>query len=336
MASPSHFPIDYLTPVKYHWNRGIGYECSSKGDKRFSAFYALLNDGNSIEWHYQVRIKGYSSIKEGKGKPPLKPMADGELWWRYKSLWSAWATNNKELIDELAVLAANAGYVLSDVFATTPINQARALAEILNDYNGYVLNYARVYRRDFDYDAREGSPFYTITRVNQTGGATRPVYPLDLVTTTEFMGKPIVAKCFTSNGIVRKDGRLSMGRGSALAVRDNYENVDLALGNYIKLYGNEVAVVSNALNKVLGIHETIVSFPTKNHFRDASDIDLIIESCIELSKVAHVFRTKTGEGGYVLLPCPGATNGWLPWETTREIIEDLLPSNVILIGKGDH
>ena len=44
------------------------YECSSRGDKRFSAFYAYV-DGKSIEYIYQVEIKGYSSIEEGKGKP---------------------------------------------------------------------------------------------------------------------------------------------------------------------------------------------------------------------------------------------------------------------------
>ena len=33
--------------MKFQWARFAkgGYECSSKGDKRFSAFYALLSDG---------------------------------------------------------------------------------------------------------------------------------------------------------------------------------------------------------------------------------------------------------------------------------------------------
>ena len=43
----------------YTWSRRGGYECSSKGDKRFSAFTARLPDGRTIEEHYQCDIKSY-------------------------------------------------------------------------------------------------------------------------------------------------------------------------------------------------------------------------------------------------------------------------------------
>ena len=36
-----------------------GYECSSHGDKRFSALFAKLADGRTIEMHYQCDVKGY-------------------------------------------------------------------------------------------------------------------------------------------------------------------------------------------------------------------------------------------------------------------------------------
>ena len=35
------------------WSRKGGYECSSKGDKRFSALFAVMPDGRTIEQHYQ-------------------------------------------------------------------------------------------------------------------------------------------------------------------------------------------------------------------------------------------------------------------------------------------
>lgn len=54
-----------------------------------------------------------------------------QLYREYKSLWQQWASENPQLIDELAVRAA--GKVLTDTFANTQINQARALAEILNE-----------------------------------------------------------------------------------------------------------------------------------------------------------------------------------------------------------
>lgn len=39
--------------MQYSWKRYGGYEVSTHGDKRFSAFCALMPDGRSIEMHYQ-------------------------------------------------------------------------------------------------------------------------------------------------------------------------------------------------------------------------------------------------------------------------------------------
>ncbi len=119
---------------QFKWARRGGYECSSKGDARFSALNARLPDGRTIEQHYQCDIKGYTpggtNWKLGKGKPPLDP--DRDLWSAYFALWVIWAMQNPALIRELRNKAAEHGNVLSDCFASTPVNQARALAEILN------------------------------------------------------------------------------------------------------------------------------------------------------------------------------------------------------------
>lgn len=111
-----------------------GYEVSSKGDKRFSAFYAILPNGNSIEYEYQTTVKGYKSIKEGKGKPPINNLifSRDQLWENYLKLWTIWFLNNRELVIKLIKLSK--GKVLTDQFATTEINQARALATIINEY----------------------------------------------------------------------------------------------------------------------------------------------------------------------------------------------------------
>ncbi len=108
-----------------------GYELSSAGDKRFSALFARLPDGRTIEEAYQLDVKGYRRFgndwRIGKGKRPLKPV---DSWKEYRALWFEWAVNNPELITDLRVRAA--GKVLTDRFASTPISQARALADILN------------------------------------------------------------------------------------------------------------------------------------------------------------------------------------------------------------
>ena len=116
------------------WSRRGGYECSTKGDARFSALNARLPDGRSIEQHYQCDVKGYdpggTNWRLGKGRPPLGEQRD--LWPEYLALWVVWAGRNPALMVELRSAAASCGYRLSDCFASTPINQARALASILN------------------------------------------------------------------------------------------------------------------------------------------------------------------------------------------------------------
>lgn len=116
-----------------------GYECSSRGDERFSAFNAILHDGRSIEMHYQCDVKGYdlggTNWRLGKGKPPVFHMNEDYLFYRYYRLWEIWAIGNPDLIQELAELSSKAPYnhTLYDCFAKTRINQANALCIILNN-----------------------------------------------------------------------------------------------------------------------------------------------------------------------------------------------------------
>lgn len=84
--------------------------------------------------HFQCCTKMYdpggTNWRLGKGKPPLDPSID--LWSEYLELWRRWSRLNPSLLKELRELAKTKGNVLSDVFASTDISQARALAEILN------------------------------------------------------------------------------------------------------------------------------------------------------------------------------------------------------------
>lgn len=119
------------------WSRfhAQGYEVSSAGDRRFSAFGARLEDGRTIEEHYQCDVKGFdpggTNWRLGKGKKPFR-VSDNDLWAAYLCLWLRWAVVHRAEMAELRHLAAAHGGVLTDRFATTPINQARALAVILD------------------------------------------------------------------------------------------------------------------------------------------------------------------------------------------------------------
>lgn len=77
-------------------------ECSSKGDKRFSAFYAKLKGYNqTIEELYQgsKRFEDDSvglSIKEAKGRKPVNAEACRIL---YSGLWDQYFKENPELYE---------------------------------------------------------------------------------------------------------------------------------------------------------------------------------------------------------------------------------------------
>lgn len=120
------------------WKRIGGYEVSSAGDNRFSALYAKMPDGRTIEQWYQCDVKGYEiggrNWKLGKGKPSLIPYQNDQQWLMYLSLWRFWAIHHVALMQELGELAKKNQHALCDRFATTPINQARALATILNEW----------------------------------------------------------------------------------------------------------------------------------------------------------------------------------------------------------
>lgn len=115
-----------------------GYEVSSQGDTRFSALFAKLQDGRTLEEAYQLDIKGYravtSSWRDAKGKPPLNGKTRAELWEEYLFLWRLWASENPVLITALREAAK--GCVLTDKFASTDINQARALAFLITEAEG--------------------------------------------------------------------------------------------------------------------------------------------------------------------------------------------------------
>ncbi len=93
-------------------------ECSSRGDKRFSAFYARVN-GRSIEGRYQaakVFADGSTGLgwREAKGR---KPINIGEVSRLYEELWRVYLEENPEL---LIFLREQTG--LSDVFGQSGHN----------------------------------------------------------------------------------------------------------------------------------------------------------------------------------------------------------------------
>ena len=111
------------------------HECSSRGDRRFSALFAVLPDGRTIEEAYQLDVKGYRDVsenwKDGKGKPPINGKTNAQLWEEYLELWRVWTKANPETFFELCVIAEK--QTLTDKFAKTDINQAHALSDLIDE-----------------------------------------------------------------------------------------------------------------------------------------------------------------------------------------------------------
>ena len=109
------------------------YEVSSVGDKRFSALYARLSDGRTIEEAYQLDIKGFRAItdnwRDAKGKPPNNNKSFEVIYKEYKKLWVQYLRENPSLYYELK--ARTSGKMITDCFSSTDVNQAKALYEII-------------------------------------------------------------------------------------------------------------------------------------------------------------------------------------------------------------
>lgn len=131
------------------------------------------------------------------------------------------------------------------------------------------------------------------------------------------------AICFTSNGITKKDGKLVMGAGVAKVFRDTFVGIDQEAGTLVKKNGNICQVVRDTF--VLGKPLSIVAFPTKYHWKDDSDLDLIEKSASELYNMANQYGWKT-----VFLPKPGCNNGRLDWNDVKALLQPKLDNRFII------
>jgi len=131
--------------------------------------------------------------------------------------------------------------------------------------------------------------------------------------------KPEFIKCVTTNGVVKQNGELVMGKGVALQAKERYPQLPSLLGSYVRSNGNMIYYFEE-LN--------IASFPTKNNWKDKSDIQLIIKSCVQLNAMLENLNR------YAVLPRPGCSNGGLDWEKeVRPVISRVLSDRVWVIIK---
>lgn len=126
----------------------------------------------------------------------------------------------------------------------------------------------------------------------------------------------------TTNGEVKKNGELVMGKGIALQAKQRYPDLPKILGDFVSTMGNIPEIVYDTdLSKRI-----IVSLPTKNHWRDKSDIELIKKSLLSIEFMLDPPIT-------IAIPRPGCSNGGLNWEDVKKEIEPLLDDRFVVYNR---
>lgn len=119
------------------------------------------------------------------------------------------------------------------------------------------------------------------------------------------------AICVTTNGIRKQNGEAVMGRGIARQAAELYPPLPRYLGNCLQKHGNRVfhfPLRAPAALEHLAKEPVIITFPTKHHWRDPSDIQLIKKSAEQLVQLVDTLRPFVRR---VALPFPGCSNGGL-------------------------
>ena len=138
------------------------------------------------------------------------------------------------------------------------------------------------------------------------------------------------AVCITTNGIVKKNGAAVMGAGIAKAAVKRYIGIDIKLGKMLTQYGNEVHYLGQWVSLDTCTH-SVFSFPTKHHWKDPSDLELIKRSALQLKLACDAYKIEK-----CYLPRPGCQNGGLDWATVKTAIEPILDDRFIVITSNER
>lgn len=128
--------------------------------------------------------------------------------------------------------------------------------------------------------------------------------------------------CIPTNGDVDRFGSNVMGKGIALEAKKRSPGIEKTIGWLLKVEeGNFLFQIGDPNSP--GQH--YCTFPTKNHWKSRSSLELIRHSARELRDFAKMYPDKI-----FVLPRPGCGNGQLDWKDVKPLLLDL-PDNVHVI-----
>lgn len=126
-----------------------------------------------------------------------------------------------------------------------------------------------------------------------------------------------------TNGSVRRDGCLVMGRGLAEQAARRYPGLQLRLGKIVELHGNVVHILYDY---------QLITFPVKHIWNQRADLDLIKESAQSLVRAVDIIeevRLRIHDAVY--LPRVGCGNGRLRWEHVKLVLEKHLDARFVVV-----
>ena len=147
---------------------------------------------------------------------------------------------------------------------------------------------------------------------------------------TDLWSLPCEARCITTNGTIKTDGRAVMGRGVAKQATERYVGIAKLLGAHLREHGNHVGILALTDDPEHGPPIPLVSFPVKHLWDQWADLDLIGRSADEL-----VALTDRRGWARVVLPRPGCNNGKRNWEQeVRPILAPILDDRFVVVTNG--
>jgi len=130
----------------------------------------------------------------------------------------------------------------------------------------------------------------------------------------------------TTNGYIKKNGELVMGRGCALEAKQKFPQLPLMLGRAVRSWGN-IPMVIYKDSDVLNYNKHLFTFPVKHNWWEQADLNLIKSSANWISRYSFC-------DSYVL-PRTGCGNGQRDWETeVKPILENILDDKFTVIIYG--
>ncbi len=132
------------------------------------------------------------------------------------------------------------------------------------------------------------------------------------------------AVCITTNGVLRSNGHAVMGAGNAKQASLLWPFLPDILGQMIKDSGNHVYHLATDFFNFRST--SILSFPTKEHWKDPSVPELIVRSAQELLAMAEAFAWKR-----VLLPPPGCGLGGMRWSEVNSLLSPILDDRFTVV-----